>query len=298
MRYSGPWLAALPWYAAMVVFFALPIAWLAALSLTGTGPNGGVAFPSLENFRAIFDLGSGDLEVLGRTIVTGLEVVLLSMIIAVPVGYYLAKILRSPRVEAIILTLIAGTFLLGPLVRTVSWRGILGFNGLINAALTGLGVIQEPLLSLLYGRPAMVLAMTYNDFPFMLFTMYLALKMVDDRYIAAARDLGASASTAFWRIVLPLAAPGLFTGAVLVSVPTLSAVLEPEMLGGTSGRLAATAIRDQFFHANNWPKGAALTVTLVLGGAIAIALLIACVSLFLRASARLGIALGNVRSNP
>jgi spermidine/putrescine transport system permease protein len=137
----------------------------------------------------------------------------------------------------------------------------------------------------------MIIAMTYNDFPFMLFTMYLALKMVDDRYLAAARDLGASAAATFWRIAIPLASPGLFTGAVLVSVPTLSAVLEPEMLGGTSARLAATAIRDQFFHANNWPKGAALTVTLVLGGAVAIGLLIGVVALLTRASARLGIAL-------
>ena len=77
-----------------------------------------------------------------------------------------------------------------------------------------------------------------------------------------------------------------------MAVPTLSAVLEPEMLGGTSARLAATAIRDQFFHANDWPAGAALTVVLVLTGMIAIGLLIAAVAVLTRVSARLGIAVG------
>jgi spermidine/putrescine transport system permease protein len=292
LRYSGPWLAALPWYATILVFFALPIAWLVALSLTGRAPDGGVVFPTFVNFAAVFDLASGQLEVLGRTVAVGMAVVALSIVIAVPVGYYLAKVVRSPRLEATVLTLIAGTFLIGPLVRTVSWRGILGFNGVINAALTGLGIIDEPLLSLLYGRPAMIIAMTYNNFPFALFTTYLAMKMVDDRHVAAARDLGASATTAFWRIVVPLSSPGLFTGAILVAVPTLSAVLEPEMLGGTSARLAATAIRDQFFHANDWPQGAALTVILVLAGAIAIGLLIAVIAILTRASARVGVGLG------
>lgn len=291
-RYTGPWLAMLPWYMTILLFFVIPVIWLTGLSLTVTSPDGGIDFPSLANFKSVFDSDSGDLEVLIRTIIVGLEVVLLSFAIALPVGYYLAKILRSPRVEATILTLVAGTFLLGPLVRTVSWRGILGFNGVINALLMGLGLIQEPLLSLLYGKPAMITAMTYNDFPFMLFTVYLALKMVDDRYMAAARDLGASSVSVFWRVAVPLAAPGLFTGVVLVTVPTLSAVLEPEMLGGTSARLAATAIRDQFFHANDWPAGAALTVVLVLAGIIAIGLLMAVVAVLTRASARVGITLG------
>jgi len=209
----------------------------------------------------------------------------------VPAAYYLARVVRSQHVAALVLALVAVTFLVGPLIRTVSWRGILGRSGLVNTLLQSAGLIDEPIMSLLYGRPAVIVAMTYNAFPFMLFTVFLAMRMVDERYLVAARDLGASASATFWRIVVPLAAPGIWTGAVLVFVPTLSTVLEPEILGGTSGRLSATEIRDQFFHALNWPMGSALTVVLILAGGVTIAALAGVLAFLARMSGRVGIAL-------
>jgi spermidine/putrescine transport system permease protein len=205
------------------------------------------------------------------------------------VAYYIAKLLRSARLESLILLLVSATFLVGPIVRTVSWRGILGVHGLINEALMWSGVLDKPILSLLYGELAMVLALTYNVFPFLLFTSYLSMKVLDDRYLAAARDLGATPTAAFFRVALPLAAPGVITGAILVFVPTLSAVLEPEFLGGTSSRLMATAIRDQFFHARNWPLGAALTLMLIFAGGLTIGLLAFLIAWSLRVSARFGL---------
>jgi len=260
--------AAAPWIGSLILFFILPLGGLILLSLTGPGAEGeGVQF-TFANYATIVDLSTGRLDVLVRTIRIGFTVVAISLCLSVPVAYYLAKVTRSSRLESLVLLLVATTFLAGPLVRTVSWRGILGVHGLINESLVWVGLIEKPLLSLLYGEPAMVLALTYNTFPFLLFTTYLAMKVVDDRQIAAARDLGAAAGTAFFRVALPLAAPGIVTGAVLVFVPTLSAVLEPELLGGTSSRLVATAIRDQFFHARDWPLGATLTIVLiVVGGA-------------------------------
>lgn len=293
---GNPWLliAASPWLGSIVAFFVLPLGGLVMLSLTS--PSGeGAAILSLRNYETLLDLSTGHLDVLARTLRIGLIVVGLSALIAVPVGYYLAKLLRAPKLEALVLLLVAVTFLAGPLVRTVSWRGILGVHGLINEFLTWSGIIEKPLLSLLYGEVAMVLAMTYNTFPFLLFTTYLAMKMVDSQQIAAARDLGASAAGAFWRVALPLAAPGIVTGAVLVFVPTLSAVLEPELLGGTSSRLMATSIRDQFFHARNWPLGASLTIVLILAGALSIGLLATAFAWAARALGRTGLAVGNGR---
>ncbi len=257
----------------LVLFYAFPLLSLLFLSfLTSESGHVRVEF-TLANYAAVFSTTTGRMEVILKTLTVGLEVVALSTIISVPLAYYLAKVVRSPRAQVAVLMLFAAAFLVGPLVRTVSWRGILGINGLINTALVGTGVIDEPLLSLLYGRPAILVAMTYNVFPFMLFTVFLSMKMIDDRYIAAARDLGASAMTAFWRVVVPLAAPGLVAGAVLVFVPVLSAVLVPEMLGGTSGRLTPTAIRSQFFHTMNWPLGAALTVVFTTVAGVTIGLL-------------------------
>jgi spermidine/putrescine transport system permease protein len=269
---GGGWFAAAaaPWIGSLTVFFALPLAGLFLLSLSGQASDGSGTEIGLANYATILDLSSGRLEVLGRTLRIGFTVVGLSLLLSVPVAYHLAKIMRSSRLESLVLLLVSATFLAGPLVRTVSWRGILGVHGLINETLVWTGIVERPLLSLLYGEPAMILALTYNAFPFLLFTTYLAMKVVDDRYLAAARDLGATSSTAFFKVALPLAAPGIVTGAVLVFVPTLSAVLEPEILGGTSSRLMATAIRDQFFHARNWPLGATLTIVLIVVGGIAI----------------------------
>jgi len=290
-RCSG-WIsaAALPWLSSLLVFFAFPLAGLAALSLTDQ--SGQFSF---ANYASLADLSSGRLDVLLRTLRIGLTVIVASLCIAVPVAYYLAKIVKSPRIESLILLLVSATFLAGPLVRTVSWRGILGVHGLINETLLQTGIIAEPILSLLYGELAMTLALTYNVFPFLLFTTYLSMKVLDDRIIAAARDLGASPASAFFRVVLPLSAPGVVTGAVLVFVPTLSAVLEPEILGGTSSRLMATAIRDQFFHAHNWPLGAALTLVLIVSGAVTLILVALVTSLALRACSHFGLATGEAR---
>lgn len=293
MRFSRyPLITGGPWLLLLLTFFVLPIAGLLLLSLS-PGNGSAAVFPTLDNYRGILDLASGRPQVLARTLGVALGVVLLATLIALPVAYYLAKGVRSTRLQALVLMLVTVTFLVGPLIRTVSWRGILGVKGLINTALTNSGLLDAPIMALLYGRPAVIAAMTYNSFPFMLFTLFLAMRTIDDRYLVAARDLGASASATFWRIVMPLAAPGLCVGAVLVFVPTLSTVLEPEMLGGTSGRLTTTEIRDQFFHALNWPLGSALTVLLIVAGGLAVGLLAALLALFARACGRVGLSLGS-----
>ena len=282
-------IAGTPWYALLLLFYAIPlvsIVFLSFLTLQEDGPG----LPlTLANYAVVFDEGTGHFRVMLRTLSMGLAVVGLSALIAVPIAYYLAKVVRSARAEIVILMLFAVPFLVGPLVRTVSWRGILGVNGLINVTLTKIGLIDQPILALLYGTMPMVLAMTYNVFPFLLFTVYLNLKVIDDRLLQAARDLGATGWSAFWRVVVPLMVPGLVTGVVLVFVPTLSAILEPEMLGGVSGRMTSTAIRGEFFHTQNWPLGAALTLVFLCCGALAIGALGLAVATAARWCGRLGL---------
>lgn len=274
--------AATSWLGLMLLFYALPIAGLVGLSFAdGAGGFG------LANYASVFDPEIGRFKVVLETVAMGAIVVLVSAAIATPAAWFLAKGRLSASLESLVLILVAGTFLVGPLVRTVSWRGILGVQGLINKALQWIGLTDKPLLSLLYNDFSVVLAITYNAFPFMLFTLYLAMKAIDGRLVRAARDLGAPAGTAFWRVVVPLAAPGLAAGAVLVFVPVLSAILEPEMLGGPMTRLTPAAIRSEFFHANNWEVGAALTVTLLVAGGLALAVFAAFALLLARAAGKL-----------
>ena len=290
----GLWAAAMPWLAMLLLFYALPLGSLFVLSLLES-ESGHIRFSlTLENYRDVFDAATGRPGVIVKTLWIGVQVVLYSTVIALPLAYFIAKVMRSVRGQAVLLVLFAAAFLVGPLVRTISWRGVLGVSGLVNTTFHWTGLIDQPLLSLLYGRPAMIIAMTYNAFPFMLFALFLAMIMIDDRHIAAARDLGASALTAFFRVIVPLSVPGLVTGAILVFVPVLSAVLEPEILGGPSSRLTPTAIRSQFFHTLNWPLGAALTVTFVIFASVSVAALAQAYATLARACGRVGLA-GAVR---
>ena len=290
----GLWAAAMPWLAMLLLFYAFPLFSLAVLSLLES-ESGHIRFSlTLDNYRDVFDAATGRPGVILKTLWIGVQVVLYSTVIALPLAYFIAKVMRSVRAQAVLLVLFAAAFLVGPLVRTISWRGVLGVSGLINTTLQWTDLTDQPLLSLLYGRPAMIIAMTYNAFPFMLFALFLAMIMIDDRHIAAARDLGASALTAFFRVVVPLSVPGLVTGAILVFVPVLSAVLEPEILGGPSSRLTPTAIRSQFFHTLNWPLGAALTVTFVVFAGISVGALAQAYATLARISGRFGLA-GAVR---
>lgn len=290
----GLWAAAMPWLAMLLLFYALPLSSLVVLSLLES-ESGHIRFSlTLDNYRDVFDAATGRPGVILKTLWIGIQVVLYSTVIALPLAYYIAKVMRSVRGQAVLLVLFAAAFLVGPLVRTISWRGVLGVSGLINTTFQWTGLIDQPLLSLLYGQPAMIIAMTYNAFPFMLFALFLSMLMIDDRHIAAARDLGASALTAFFRVVVPLSVPGLVTGAILVFVPVLSAVLEPEILGGPSSRLTPTAIRSQFFHTLNWPLGAALTVTFVVFASVSVGALAKAFATLARMSGRVGLA-GAVR---
>ena len=165
----GLWAAAMPWLAMLLLFYTLPLASLVVLSLLES-ESGHIRFSlTLDNYRDVFDAATGRPGVILKTLWIGVQVVLYSTVIALPLAYYIAKGMRSVRGQAVLLVLFAAAFLVGPLVRTISWRGVLGVSGLINTTFQWAGLIDQPLLSLLYGRPAMIVAMTYNAFPFMLF---------------------------------------------------------------------------------------------------------------------------------
>jgi spermidine/putrescine transport system permease protein len=229
---------------------------------------------SLDNYWKLFQPNSIYLAVLIRTIGLSLLICGLSLLISYPVAFYVAKVVRSAQAKVKLLLIIILPFLLGFLVRTIAWRGILGINGLVNTALVQVGLVAEPLEFLLYGRFSVILALLYNYYPFMFFTLYIALEAVDDNIIAAAFDLAANRRQVLVHILLPLSMPGIVTGTVLTFVPVAAAVLEPEILGGPSGRFIGNSIQGQFTRAYNWPMGAALSVVLMIVLMVVLGLLI------------------------
>lgn len=267
----------LPWSGWLLMFFALPLGFLVLVSFWSMENQTLIPGFTLDNYRAVFSAASGNTALMLKTCSTALVVVVIAAAMCYPVAYLLTTRMTSRTAVVTSLLLVALPFLVGPLIRTIAWQGVLGVQGVLNALLTGLGIVDSPIRWLLFSRFATTVALVYNIYPFMLFVLVLSLETLDRQLLGAARDLGAGALRGFCHVVLPLSAPGLIVGLVLTFVPAASASLEPEILGGPGGRFTANAISDRFFLALDWPAGAALTVSFSIVVAVVTGLLIGLV---------------------
>jgi spermidine/putrescine transport system permease protein len=149
------------------------------------------------------------------------------------------------------------------LVRTYAWLFILRDTGLINTVLEKLHVISRP-LPLLYNDGAVVTGLVYNFLPFFVLPVYATLERLDPALLEAAADLGARPGAALRRVILPLAAPGIAAGSVLVFIPCLGAYLTPDLLGGGKSVMLGNLVQNQFTTARDWPFGSGISLVLML----------------------------------
>lgn len=147
------------------------------------------------------------------------------------------------------------------LLRVMSWKVILGYGGVLNTGLLSLGLIDEPMTSLLYNSNAVVITLVHSWAAFAILPIYVSLQKIDRTLIEAARDLGDSRLRAFFRVTLPLSLPGVVSAFLIVMIPTVGDYVTPRLVGGKDGVMIATAIQTQFGKGANWPLGAALSVT-------------------------------------
>ncbi len=144
-------------------------------------------------------------------------------------------------------------------MRLFIWVLILRQTGLVNEVLLGTGVIARP-LELIYTDGAIVLGMVYVFIPFMFMPVYASVEKLDWTLVRASLDLGAGPIRTFWRIILPLTAPGIAGGAVIVFIPALGNFIVPTILGGAKVSMLGNLIEQQFLSARNWPFGSALAM--------------------------------------
>jgi spermidine/putrescine transport system permease protein len=149
------------------------------------------------------------------------------------------------------------------LVRTYAWMFLLRDTGLVNTKLIGLGVLREP-LPLLYNDSAVLLGLVYGFLPFMVLPLYATLERMDPALLEAAADLGARPWSTLFRVVVPLAKPGIWAGTVLVFIPCLGAYLTPDLLGGGKSVMVGNLVQNQFTNARDWPFGSAVSLILML----------------------------------
>lgn len=249
-----------PGLAWLVVFFLVPMIALFVYSFWSVANYQIVPGFSLHNYRNA--LGNPIfLDLTLRTIRIAVVTTVISLIVAYPVAYFLARKVRKNRLTLLMLVIMP--LWTSYLVRTFAWALILGRNGIINQGLQASGLVDAPVEWLLYSEFAVTLALVHIYMPFMVLPIYAVLEKFDVRLLEAARDMGASHWRAFVTITLPLSLPGIVAGCLFVFVPSLGAYVTPELLGGTGGMMLGNVIAQQFGGTFEYPFGSALTVLMV-----------------------------------
>lgn len=194
------------------------------------------------------------LEIIGRTLALGLAVTLATLLIGYPVAFFLAR--TRSRWRNWLTILVVFPLLLNLVVRTFGWIALLAQNGLVNQALAALGLVEAP-VKLLFNFAGLLIGLTHIFLPFMVLVLIGAIQNIPRDVEDAARVLGASWGSAFLRVTLPLSAPGVLAGSILVFVLTISALVTPRLLGGPTYQVMSTLIYDEFLARLNWPAGSA-----------------------------------------
>jgi spermidine/putrescine transport system permease protein len=205
-----------------------------------------------------------------NTLVMAPMATLLCLLIAYPLAYYLA-VLASPRGKVLLLILVILPFWTSYLIRTYAWIFILGGKG-IPALLDYLGFADVRLINTPF---AVMTGIVYAYLPLMVFPIYVSLEKLDKRLLEASADLYAAPIASFRQVTLPLSAPGVVTGCMLVFILLMGEYLIPALLGGGKVFFVGNALVDLFLQSRNWPFGAACAVALV-------AVMLATVTIYLR----------------
>lgn len=259
-------LLAVPAWGWWVLFFVVPVVLVIAASF-GTkipGSAGRVSYTTLnlDNYREALEDGIDG--TFAKVLVQGMRTTVLGtflcLVIAFPLAYLLAT--RVKRGKGIVLALLAIPFFTNFLIRTLAWRIVLAPKGLISNTLVDWGLLNER-LDVLDSRLGVQIGVVYNYLPLMIFPLFVALDRLDPTQREASKDLFASRLKTFTQITLPLAAPGIVAGVVLVFVPLAGDYITANVLGGADGNMPGNLVATQFLQSQNPPLGAAIAVILI-----------------------------------
>ncbi len=201
--------------------------------------------------------------VMTRSLIVAMVVTAVTVVLAFPVAYYVSFVVRPER-KSLWLFLITIPFWTSYLIRVFLWKVILGYNGVVNSSLTGLGIIDEPLTFILYNVNSIVITLAHAYAPFAILPIFVTLEKIDRSLLEAGRDLGESRAMTFWRVTLPLAMPGVLAAVLIVFIPTIGDYVTPEVIGGGKIPMIANMIQVQMLALDNRPLGSALAVTAML----------------------------------
>jgi spermidine/putrescine transport system permease protein len=254
------WLISFPSVFWLCLFFVIPTLFVFAMAFRPANPYGGISAGwTLDNLRHLAD--PNYLVVAWRTVWISVLTTVICIFLAVPAGYYLARI--SSKWRNFFLMLIIIPFWTNFLIRIFAWKSLLHPEGLIKRLLVFLGLVG-PQASLLYNPSAVVLVSVYTFLPFTILPIYAAAEKFDFELLEAARDLGARPFQAFRKIFIPGIRTGLVTAILFVLIPALGSYVIPDIVGGPTSEMIGNKIAQRVFVDRNLPQASILSVVLVL----------------------------------
>jgi spermidine/putrescine transport system permease protein len=253
------WLLLAPLILWSFAFVVAPAALMLVYSFANRGTLGGVVLGfTLENYAGVVD--PVYLQIVIRSIWYAAITTAICLAMGYPVAYLIGR--ASEKYRNALLMAVMVPFWTSFLIRTYAWVTILKSQGLLNSLAIQFGLITEP-FEMLYTPGAVVLGLVYTFLPFMILPIYSSVEKLDGALVEAALDLGAGPLRAFSRVIVPLTAPGIAAGVLLVFVPALGIYAVNDIMGGGRVDMIGNIIENQFKTARNWPFGAALGTTLL-----------------------------------
>jgi putrescine transport system permease protein len=267
-------------YLWLIVFFALPFVLVFKISLSDVDIAQPPYTPQLAfdwTWQSITDFVS-QLDFENYTLLTedplywkaylsSLKIAAISTVLLLLVGYPIAYgMARAPRtVRPTLLMLVILPFWTSFLIRVYAWIGILKPEGLLNLALSKIGLVDmaSP-LQILNTEWAIYIGIVYSYLPFMVLPLYSALEKMDETLLEAAADLGCKPIKAFWLVTFPLSVPGVIAGAMLCFIPAVGEFVIPDLLGGSDTLMIGKTLWDVFNLNRDWPAASAVAVVLLI----------------------------------
>lgn len=256
----------------LIFLFLLPLGIMALYTFrAGTFGEAREVF-TLKSYAAFLANPAYHRQLLRSTWIAFL-VSLLSVALAYPLAYYLT--FRAGARKVLLLTILIIPAWTSYLLRILSWRLILGSNGILNSILLSLGLVDEAAPILLYSSTAVTITLTYVWIPFVALPIFASLERINKSLLEAAADLGCTRWQAFKRVTLPLSMPGVLAGFFFAFIPTVGEYVTPLLVGGSKGILYGNLIQDQFVKALNWPMGSIMSLAMLV-------LVLVLIAIFLR----------------
>jgi spermidine/putrescine transport system permease protein len=255
---SVPYLLSLPAGAWLALFFVVPLVAILSVSLmTGNSVDG---FTLTWNFSVYPDVINQYSTQFGRSFLYGAISTVIALVVMYPVAYWIA--FRGGRYKSTLLFLVLLPFFVSFVIRILSWQFILADQGIVLGTLKDLHLVPSS-LHVLSTPTAVVAGLTYDALPFMALPLYVALENIDRAHVEAAADLYASPVERFLRVILPLSAPGVYAGILLVAITNIGDYVSAAILGGPNTTMIGNIIQTQYVQNSNYPVASALALILM-----------------------------------